>query len=253
MIDTHAHIFLEHFAEDIDQTIRLASESGVHKILLPNIDSSTTQAMLDLSKRYDHIYPMIGLHPCSVKADYEKELAHASQELEKGEYIAVGEIGTDLYWDKTFWVEQQDAFNQQCELALSYQLPIVIHCRETIDETIDLVKPWAQKGLNGVFHCFTGSEKQAHAITDLNFYLGVGGVATFKNGGMDKVLPFVSREMVVLETDSPYLAPAPNRGKRNEPAFLKLIANKLAEYWGADFEEVDYITSQNAKTLFDIA
>ncbi len=195
---------------------------------------------------------MIGLHPCSVKENYKEELKQVEAKLSKGGYIAIGEIGTDLYWDKTFWPEQQEAFNFQCELALANQLPIVIHCRESIPETIELVKPWAKKGLSGVFHCFTGSLDQANEITNMDFYLGFGGVSTFKNGSMDKVIPFVNRERAVLETDSPYLAPTPNRGKRNEPAFIKLIAQKVAEFWDMDVEQVDAITTQNAKRLFHL-
>lgn len=253
MIDTHAHIFLDQFDADLDSVIASARTAGISKILLPDIDSSTTDSMLEVSKKYpDFCLPMIGLHPCSVKENYKSELGHVEAELSRGGYIAIGEIGTDLYWDKTFWPEQQEAFNFQCELALANQLPVVIHCRESIPETIELIKPWARKGLTGVFHCFTGSLDQANEITEMDFYLGFGGVSTFKNGGMDKVIPFVNRERSVLETDSPYLAPTPHRGKRNEPAFIKLIAQKVAEFWDMDVEQVDAITTENAKRLFHL-
>lgn len=253
MIDTHAHIFLEHFDEDISDVIKQAVESGVEKILLPNIDSTTTDSLLKTVEQFpDKVYPMMGLHPCSVNENYTEELEHVERHLDSGDFLAVGEIGTDLYWDKTFWKEQQQAFNVQCELALSNDLPVVIHCRKTIDETIALAKPWASKGLKGVFHCFTGNAQQGQEITDMGFYLGIGGVVTFKNGGLDKVVPALDKERIVLETDSPYLAPAPNRGKRNEPAYLKLVAEKMAEIWEVDLNSVDEITTVNAKRLFKL-
>lgn len=253
LIDSHAHIYLEHFDDDLDQALQEASEAGVELILMPNIDSSTTDKMLAVANKYAQCIPMMGLHPCSVKENFEAELRHVTMELESGKYLAVGEIGTDLYWDKTFWEEQKAAFNHQCELAVSHNLPIVIHCRETIDETIALVESWAGRGLTGVFHCFTGNLQQARAITELGFFLGIGGVSTFKNGGLDKVLPDVPKELILLETDSPYLAPEPNRGKRNEPAYLKLVANRLAELWGIRMEDVDQITTQNTKRLFGLS
>lgn len=252
MIDTHAHIYLEQFDQDLDQAINAASEEGIQKILLPNIDSSTTSRMLSVSDKWAHCLPMMGLHPCSVKENYKEELVHIQDELSGGGYIAVGEIGTDLYWDDTYWSEQQYAFNFQCELALSIDLPVVIHCRETIPQTIDLVRPWAEKGLRGVFHCFTGTLDQANEITDMEFHLGFGGVSTFKNGGLDQVLPYVSRDYVVLETDSPYLAPTPHRGKRNEPAFMKLVAERVASLWEVDVKEVDATTTFNAERLFKL-
>jgi TatD DNase family protein len=228
-----------------------ALESGIQKILMPNIDKESIEPMNDLARRYpDVCYPMIGLHPCSVKADYMEELKFVEQELAKGGYIAVGEMGTDLYWDKTFWEEQKDAFNIQCEWALQYSLPIVIHCRESIDETIELVRPWAAKGVWGVFHCFSGNLIQAKQMIDLGFYLGIGGVSTFKNGGLDTVVPFVEKSKVVLETDSPYLAPTPHRGKRNEPAYTRLVAERIATFWEMDVNQVASITTANATRLF---
>jgi TatD DNase family protein len=250
VIDTHAHIYLDQFNDDCINAILNAKEAGVTNILLPNIDSSTIAAMNSLCKESEMCLPMMGLHPCSVKENYKEELDIVVRELEKGGYIAVGEIGTDLFWDKTFWKEQQEAFNIQCELALIHDLPVVIHCRESIDETIELVRPWAQKGVTGVFHCFSGNMDQANRMIDLGFYLGIGGVSTFKNGGLDVVLPFVDKSRVMLETDSPYLAPVPHRGKRNEPAYTLLVAKRLAEFWQMEVKEVDSITSKNATQLF---
>jgi TatD DNase family protein len=250
VIDTHAHIYLEHFDEDRPQILSQAKEIGLTHILLPNIDASTISSMNQLCNESSMCLPMMGLHPCSVKEDYLDELKIVERELAKGGYIAVGEMGTDLYWDKTFWKEQQEAFNIQCEWALHNDLPIVIHCRESIDETIRLVAPWARKGVSGVFHCFSGNGEQARQMIDLGFYLGIGGVSTFKNGGLDKVLPDIDRSRIVLETDSPYLAPVPHRGKRNEPAYTLLVAQRLAEFWQMDVNEVDSITSNNATQLF---
>ncbi|MEP1032082.1 TatD family hydrolase [Ekhidna sp.] len=251
MIDTHAHIYLDHFSEDVDEVINRALESGIQKILLPNIDSTTIDSMLNLEMKYPDIcFPMMGLHPCSVKVDFEKELKVVEGWLSKRRFLAVGEMGTDLYWDKTFWQQQKEAFNFQSELAIQYDLPIVIHCRETIDETIQLVKSHENKGLKGVFHCFTGSVEQAKQITDMGFYLGLGGVSTFKNGGMDQVIPFLDQTKIILETDSPYLTPTPHRGKRNEPAFVSIIADKVAEYLHTTKEALIELTTANANALF---
>lgn len=253
MIDSHAHIYLEEFSEDIDVVIQSAKKAGVNKILLPNIDSTTTEAMMKLAEKYpDFCYPMMGLHPCSVKGNFERELRHVEQMLDDYDFIAVGEMGTDLYWDKTFWVEQQEAFNMQCEIAIKHRIPIVIHCRETIDKTIDLVRRWSEKGLTGVFHCFGGTLEQAKKITNMNFHLGLGGVSTFKNAGMDKVIPFLDRSKVLLETDSPYLSPVPYRGKRNEPAYVKRVAERVADLWETSLEEVDSITTLTTKKLFNL-
>jgi len=251
MIDTHAHIYLEHFEKDLSEVIDRALEAGVQKILLPNIDSSTIESMLRLEELYPSMcYPMMGLHPCSVKEDFERELQLVEEWLNKRSFIAVGEMGTDLYWDKTFWDQQKQAFHFQCELALKHDLPIVIHCRETIDQTIELVREYEGKALKGVFHCFTGSTAQAKQITDLGFYLGLGGVSTFKNGGMDQVIPHLDQTKLILETDSPYLTPTPHRGKRNEPAYVSLVADKVAEYLNITLEELDNLTTANANELF---
>lgn len=251
MIDTHAHIYLEHFSNDVNEVIDRALENGVKKILLPNIDSTTVDHMLNLEERYPGVcYAMMGLHPCSVKEDFEKELLLVEDWLNKRKFLAVGEMGTDLYWDKTFWEQQKEAFHRQSELALKHNLPIVIHCRETIDETIGLVREYEGRGLKGVFHCFTGSVDQAKQITDLGFYLGLGGVSTFKNGGMDQVIPHLDQTKIILETDSPYLTPTPHRGKRNEPSYVSLVADKVAEYLQMNKEELVDLTTTNANALF---
>lgn len=252
LIDTHAHIYLNHFKDDLDETISSAKESGVGMILMPNIDSSTLDSMLEVESRYDAMCKsMIGLHPCSVKQNYKEELDLVDKELATGKYIAVGEMGTDLYWDKTFWTEQQDAFNEQMVYAEKYGLPIVIHCRESLDQTIDLVSEFPGK-ITGVFHCFTGSVDQYKRITDLGFSVGIGGVSTFKNSGMNEVLDYMELEHVVLETDSPYLAPVPRRGKRNEPSFLQYVALKLAEVKRIGIADVEEQTTTNAKKLFNL-
>jgi TatD DNase family protein len=251
MIDTHAHIYAEEFKADIDDVIKRALGSGISKILMPNIDHESIDVMLELEEKYPNVcYSMMGLHPCSVKADFEKQLYEVESWLEKKKFLAVGEMGTDLFWDKTFWKQQQEAFKIQCNLALKHDLPIVIHCRETIDETITLVRGFSDRGLRGVFHCFTGNTEQAKQITDLGFYLGIGGVATFKNGGLDQVIPHVDRNRIVLETDSPYLAPTPNRGKRNEPCYVSLVAEKVSAYLEISLKEVDILTTNNANALF---
>ena len=251
MIDTHAHIYLEHFQNDLDDVIDRALKAGVKKILLPNIDRTSIDSMLKLEEQYPEVcYPMMGLHPCSVNEDFEKELQLVEDWFEKRSFLAVGEMGTDLYWDKTFWEQQKKAFHFQCELALTHDLPIVIHCRESIDETIDLVKKYQGRGLKGVFHCFTGTSDQGKLITDMGFFLGLGGVSTFKNGGMDHVIPHLDPSKIILETDSPYLTPTPHRGKRNEPAYVSLVADKVSDYLNITKEELDALTTANANELF---
>lgn len=252
-IDTHAHLYLEQFSDDLHEVIESSRNCGVSAIFLPNIDSSTTEAMLSLQRKYPgYCFPMMGLHPCSVKGDFEEELRHVRQNLEQGGFIAVGEIGIDLYWDKTYHREQVEAFTRQVHWAKELDLPIVIHCRESLDETIDLVGNLQEDGLRGVFHCFTGDVHQAEKITAMGFYLGIGGVATFKNGGMDKVIPHIDMDHILLETDSPYLAPVPYRGKRNDPAMLELIADKVALFKNCCRKEVEAITTENAHNLFKI-
>lgn len=251
MIDSHAHIYLEDFEDDLEEVIQRAKEEGVEKILMPNIDSESVEAMLKVELKYPEIcIPMMGLHPCSVSENYKDQLKLVEDWFKKRQFLAVGEIGTDLYWDKTFWPQQQEAFHFQCNLALEYNLPIVIHCRDSINETIRMVNEYHEKGLCGVFHCFNGSVEQAKEITEMGFYLGLGGVSTFKNGGMDQVIPFLDKTKIILETDSPYLTPAPYRGKRNEPAYVSLVAKKVSEYLNISIEAVIKLTVGNTKKLF---
>ncbi len=251
LIDSHAHIYLDSFKSDITEVVDRALAAGVGKILLPNIDGASTEKMLELEEKFPTVcYAMMGLHPCSVKEDFEKQLREVEEWLNKRSFLAVGEIGTDLYWDKAFWEQQKEAFRIQCELALVHHLPIVIHCRETIDETILLVKEFEGRGLRGVFHCFTGSEHQARQITDMGFYLGLGGISTFKNVGMNAVIPKIDRTKIILETDSPYLSPVPFRGQRNEPARIKVIAEKIADYCGVSYNELTVLTTNNTNKSF---
>ncbi len=249
--DTHAHIYLDEFRQDRQGMLTRAEEAGVERIFMPNIDHTSIDSMLELElKNPDKCFAMIGLHPCSVKKDFEKELYQVEQWLGKRKFYALGEMGTDLYWDKTFWEQQKEAFVIQVKWAKKYQLPLVIHSRESMDETIELLRPLADGNLTGIFHCFSGTISQAHQITEMGFYLGIGGVATFKNGGLDKVLPELSTERIVLETDSPYLAPVPHRGKRNEPSYIPLIAFKVASLINVTSEELQVATSANSIKIF---
>ena len=253
MIDTHAHIYLEQFKEDIDDVITRSKELGMERIYLPNIDHTSIDDMLGLEDLYpDFCIPTMGLHPCAVKADFEKELYLVEDWLSKRNFVAIGEMGTDLYWDKTFVDQQVEAFKVQAQWAKEYQIPIIIHCRESLDMTIDLVEHLKDENLSGVFHCFNGSVSQAKRIKELGFYIGLGGVSTFKNAGMDKVIPQISMEHVLLETDSPYLAPVPHRGKRNEPAYTRLIAQKIADYSERALEDIIKKTTENANRLFQV-
>jgi TatD DNase family protein len=253
MIDTHAHIYLEEFKTDRDDMLARATGCGVTHILMPNIDHTSIDDMLELESRQPNLcYAMMGLHPCYVKKDFQRELYVVEDWLAKRNFLAIGEIGTDLYWDKTFWEQQEEAFKIQLSWAKEYKLPVSIHCRESIDETIRLVEDAQDGTLTGVFHCFTGSLEQAQRIIKSGFYLGIGGVSTFKNGGLDKVLPEIPMDKLVLETDSPYLAPVPHRGKRNEPAYLAGIAEKIATLKKALLIDVVKATSQNAKDLFKL-
>ncbi|MBX2962596.1 MAG: TatD family hydrolase [Cyclobacteriaceae bacterium] len=252
-IDTHAHIYLEEFDADRNDVFSRAVEGSVKKILMPNIDHSSIDRMLEVELKSNGLcLSMMGLHPCSVNKDFEKELYRVEEWISKRKFIAIGETGTDLYWDKTYWEQQVDAFKIQLRWAKQYKVPIVIHSRDSLDQTIDLVEQLKDDNLNGVFHCFTGSELQAKRVADLGFYMGIGGVVTFKNGGLDKVLPLIDMDRIVLETDSPYLAPVPHRGKRNEPAYIPAIANKVAEIKQVSLEEVERVTTQNAIKLFQL-
>lgn len=249
-IDTHTHIYLPEFDDDREIMMQRAKEANVNISIMPAIDSSTYETMLNVESTYENCYAMIGLHPCSVNQDYEKELDLVGQYLKQRKFLAIGEIGLDFYWDKTFAEQQYKAFHKQIEIALQYNLPIVIHSRNAIDECINVVKE--HHGLTGVFHCFSGNEEQARKIIELGFMLGIGGVVTFKNAGLDRVIEKVGLPNVILETDAPYLAPVPYRGKRNEPSYIKLVAEKLSTLSNLSIEEIAELTTENAKKLFKL-
>ncbi len=253
LIDSHCHIYDEKFDEDRDAVMMRAKENGIEKIYMPNCDSGTIPAMLACEERFPDIcIPMMGLHPCYVKENVDQELRIVDEWLQKRSFKAIGEIGLDFYWDKTFVKEQEAALRQQIEWALQYKLPIVLHTRESIDETIDIISDYTDKGLKGVFHCFSGNEKQASIITEeLNFYLGIGGVVTFKNSTLKGAIKNISLNKILLETDAPYLAPTPYRGKRNEPAYIKNIAEFLATELDMPVKDLAEITSGNCKALFN--
>ncbi|MBL7856207.1 MAG: TatD family hydrolase [Cyclobacteriaceae bacterium] len=249
-IDTHAHIYHEDFDADRLDMLKRCEQAHVKKIFMPNVDHTSIDGMLELESRHENCFAMMGLHPCSVKKDFERELYRVEDWLSKRKFVAVGEIGTDLYWDDTFWLQQQEAFTIQVNWAKKYSLPVVIHCRNSVDQTIEMVESLQDGKLTGVFHCFSGTSQQAERITKLNFFLGIGGVATFKKGGLDTVLPDISLKHIVLETDSPYLAPVPHRGKRNEPSYIPLVAQQLAAYKKVSMDEVQKHSTANALTLF---
>lgn len=253
IIDTHSHIYLPEFAEDRSQVIERADKEGVIKILMPAIDSSTHEEMLKTGETNPSVFfSMMGLHPCSVKETYRDELAIAKDYLGRRSFKAVGEIGLDFYWDTSFKEQQYAAFSEQIVWALQYDLPIVIHSRNSIDECIKVVHEHQNGSLKGVFHCFSGNAEQARQIIDLGFYLGIGGVLTFKNAGLDKVVENVGLDNILLETDAPYLAPVPFRGKRNEPSYLRYVIEKLAIIKAVSVNEIAEITTANAEKLFHL-
>ena len=253
IIDTHSHIYLPEFDADRDSMLTRAENEGISLVLMPAVDQETHLAMLKTEEDFPgKCLSMMGLHPCSVKEGYKQELKIAEEYLEKRRFVAVGETGLDFYWDKTFTKEQYESFQIQIEWAKHYEIPVVIHSRNSIDECITTIKENQHGNLKGVFHCFSGDERQAKAIIDLGFYLGVGGVVTFKNSGLDKVMRGIDMKNVVLETDAPYLAPVPFRGKRNECSYLKYVVEKLAEIKNVSQEDIEGITTKNAKELFNI-
>ncbi|MGC4037553.1 MAG: TatD family hydrolase [Chitinophagaceae bacterium] len=253
LIDTHCHIYADAFDNDRREVIQRAITENVAKILMPAIDTETHESMLALETEYpESCVAMMGLHPCSVKADFETELDVIKDYYQRRKFLAVGEIGLDFYWDLSFKEQQYKAFRLQIELALQHDIPIVIHSRDSTDECIEIVKEYQSGKLKGVFHCFGGTLNQAKQIIDLGFYLGIGGVLTFKKSGLDTVLKELTLERIVLETDAPYLAPVPFRGKRNEPGYLKYIAQKLADVKEMALEQVAAVTTSNAKELFGL-
>ena len=251
IIDTHTHLYLNQFNEDIDLVINRSKEIGVKKFIFPAIDSSHFDSMHSLKNKYpDNIYLMSGLHPTDVKEDFKDELDFIVDSLKTYDFVAIGEIGIDLYWDKSFLKQQQEAFKFQIRLAIEHDLPIVIHCREAFDEIFEILDKENCNKLRGVFHCFTGTLEQAKRAIDLDFVLGIGGVVTFKNGGIDKFLNQIDLKHIVLETDSPYLAPVPFRGKRNESSYIVHVIEKLSEIYGLSKEEIAHITTKNAEKVF---
>lgn len=251
--DTHTHLYSTEFDQDRNEMIQRAIDSGVSRFFIPAIDSAYTQSMYDLEKAYpNNIFLMMGLHPTHVKENHLEELQHIEQELAKRNFFAIGEIGIDLYWDKTHLPQQQDAFRKQIRLAKQYKLPIVIHCREAFDEIFEILEEEKSPDLFGIFHCFTGTYEQALKAISYNMKLGIGGVVTFKNGKIDQFLSQINLKHIVLETDSPYLAPVPFRGKRNESSYLINVVNKLAEIYNLSKEEIVQITTENSKEIFRI-
>lgn len=254
IIETHAHIYSKEFDLDRQEVIDRALESGIDKVLMPNINSESIQPMLAVeSVNPNTCFPMMGLHPCYVKEDFESELETMSQWLNKRDFVAIGEIGMDLHWDTTFVEQQKEAFKIQVQWAIEKNLPIAIHARKANQELLEILEKTDTSKLTGVFHCFSGTEEEAIRIKDLGFYLGVGGVITFKNGGLDKVIQKVGFEKIVLETDAPYLAPMPNRGKRNEIIYINQVAEKLADIFNLSYDEVVKVTTKNAQTLFNLS
>ena len=253
LIDTHSHLFLEEFSEDLPQVIERARSAGITHIFMPNIDSTTIDSMLSVCNTYnDYCFPMIGLHPTSVNADYETELEIVARELKSfNKYIAIGEVGMDLYWDKTFLKEQQIVLDKQINWALEYDLPVVIHCRDAFGYIYNVLEPYKNTSLKGVFHSFTGTDDEAARILEFSgFLIGINGVVTFKKSRLPEVLTKIPLEKIVLETDSPYLTPVPNRGKSNESAYVKDTLMKVSDIYRMSPEAVGRVTSENALKVF---
>ena len=251
--DTHTHLYSEAFDEDRDEMIKRAIKQNVLRFFIPAIDSTYTESMFRLEKDYpDNVFLMMGLHPTHVKDNYEEELKHVENMLASRKFYAVGEIGIDLYWDTSTLSIQKDAFKRQIKLAKHYKLPIVIHCREAFDEIFEILEEEKSDNLFGIFHCFTGTLQQAHQAISYNMKLGIGGVATFKNGKIDKFLNQIELNHVVLETDAPYLSPVPYRGKRNESVYILKVLEKLSELYNLPIETIAEITTQNSKDTFNI-
>ena len=251
--DTHTHLYAEEFDQDRNEMMQRAMHAGVSRFFIPAIDSTCTQAMYDLENNYpENVFLMMGLHPTYVKDSFLEELQHVENELAKRKFYAIGEIGIDLYWDKTHLPQQQIAFRKQIQLAKHYKLPIVIHCREAFNEIFEILEEEKSDDLFGIFHCFTGTYEQALQAISYNMKLGIGGVVTFKNGKVDQFLNQIELKHIVLETDSPYLAPVPYRGKRNESSYIVSVVDKLAQIYGLSADEIATITTANSKAIFGI-
>ncbi len=252
MIDTHTHLYVEAFDQDRDEVIKSAISEGITDFYIPAIDSKYHKRMFDLEKAYpDQVHLMMGLHPTHVKENYEEELNLVKHYIDIRKFSAIGEIGIDLYWDKSFQINQQRAFDLQISWAKSKMLPVVIHCRDAFDEVFEVLEGQKDENLYGIFHCFTGSLEQAYRAIEYNLKLGIGGVITFKNGKINQFLDKIPLDSIVMETDSPYLAPSPNRGKRNQSAYLSLIRDKIAHCYKLSADEISRITSKNSKAIFD--
>ncbi|MFO7823830.1 MAG: TatD family hydrolase [Cyclobacterium sp.] len=250
-IETHAHIYSKKFDQDRNQVIQNAIEAGIEKIFMPNIDLESIEGMLAVERDFPGVcYPMLGLHPCDVGEDFEAQLAQIESWWNKHAFCAVGETGIDLYWDKTYFEQQQESLRRHITWAKEKRLPLILHCRESMDETIALVQSMNDERLTGIFHCFSGSLEQARSITEMGFYLGIGGTLTYKNSGVGEVIAEMGLGRLVLETDSPYLAPVPFRGKRNSPEYIPHIAEKMAHFTGKSLEEVAEVTRSNALQVF---
>ena len=253
IIDTHTHLYLKEFDEDFDEVVSKSIEIGVDKFLFPSIHSKYNERMINSLKKNKSLFKiMAGLHPAYVTEKNDNEIDLVLKNLNDLDCVAVGEIGIDLFWEKKFLNEQKIVFEKQIQIALDYNLPIVIHCREAFDHIYQILLKFSNKNLQGVFHCFTGNEEQARKIIDLNFKLGIGGVVTFKNGGLDKFLKKIDLKNIVLETDSPYLAPTPYRGKRNESSYLVHIIDKLSDIYNIESDKISLITTNNAVELFNL-
>ncbi len=252
IIDTHCHLYSENLKSDMPNIMERRQDKGVSKIFMPNVDKESIATMLDVEANYEHCYSMMGLHPCSVKEDYKNELAMVKSWFEKRNFVGVGETGIDLYWDKTFYEEQRIAFDFQIDLSKDLKVPIIIHSRDSLDITIEMIKAKQDGGLTGIFHCFSGTNEQAKQIVDLGFYLGIGGVLTYKNSDLPSTIADIDLDYMVLETDAPYLPPVPMRGKPNEPSFIWYVCDKLATTKSVSFEEVAKKTSANALKIFNI-
>lgn len=251
--DTHTHIYSEQFNDDRSEMIQRAKDAGVSRFFIPAIDSSYSKSMFELEQDYPNdVFLMMGLHPTSVKENYQEELAHVKQWIDKRNFYAIGEIGIDLYWDKSFLKQQQEAFRTQIQWAKKKKLPIVIHCREAFDEIFEVLETEKGDDLRGVFHCFTGTLEQAKQAISYNMKLGIGGVVTFKNGKIDKFLNEIDLQHIVVETDAPYLSPTPFRGKRNESSYITNVIDKLVDIYGLSFDEIAKTTTENSKEVFGI-
>lgn len=251
--DTHTHLYSEQFDEDRDIMMQRAFDAGISRFFIPAIDASYTERMFHLETAYPkNIFLMMGLHPTSVKENYKEELAHVKKWIDQRHFYAIGEIGIDLYWDNTFLAQQQEAFRTQIQWAKEKKLPIVIHCRDAFDEIFEVLEAEKSDDLRGIFHCFTGTLEQAKKAISYHMKLGIGGVATFKNGKIDQFLNQIALKHIVLETDSPYLAPTPYRGKRNESAYITQVIDKLVAIYGLPFQEITEITTQNSKEIFGV-